>query len=471
MGNDDRFEASPAAFRHLLYPPMFKLRTIICALQFAAAAMILQSVHAESVQIMPSLKTFPTVSGSLLFGEQKAAVSHLYYRKKKTDEGTITALIFSDRALARRALTDFQQLTKLARKGAFFGLYVELTDDGSLPQSTLYYNEGNFSGQWSFEGANASANNRAGRIASNEEREFFGKPYAVDVSFQLCGKVTTDWQGSAFEEVKPTGLSIGQALGWVEQEHNRTSFKYAFAVIETDLFGESNERKIYLIDGPVTDEILNGVSGPETAMHQAGLKFMRVGIDAQNNIDSLMTLTVDGNALSFSSTEASLNIISELPATIEGVAELDGPDEADFPFARFNVKFCAEIKRIGPALPVTAATGKALPKDGGAPGKAYLEFAKRLKTAKSIEELLPYRIATLTKQYETVPAEQRAQMLEFLRTDGVAAYKIVGGFIAESQATLWLEGKQDGLQMEGRVNLHLEDGTWKLGMEAYKGRL
>ena len=76
-----------------------------------------------------------------------------------------------------------------------------------------------------------------------------------------------------------------------------------------------------------TDEILNNANGLESGMQQAGLKFMRIGIDSQNNIDSLTVLTVDGSALTFSSTETTLDLISASPSKIEGFAELDGPRE------------------------------------------------------------------------------------------------------------------------------------------------
>jgi hypothetical protein len=143
-------------------------------------------------------------------------------------------------------------------------------------------------------------------------------------------------------------------------------------------------------------------------------------------------------------------------------------DSPEFP--RFDVRFHAPTRNIGAAAPVTAENGKPLPKDGGDPGKAYLDFNKALKNAKSVEELVPLRIASMAKMINEVPAEHRGEMLKFLQQQADVPVKIVGGFANDQQATLWTESEQDGSRMEGRVNVHREGGMWKLGMESFRIR-
>lgn len=397
-------------------------------------------------------------------------MTHLYYQKRNTDDGPLLVLVFSDHPLAARALDDHQRLTELSRKRAFLGLYVELSDDGAVHQTNLYHDDGNFSGPWTFEPAKGKSANTAGKIAMEEEREFFGKPYFVDVSFKLNGKAEGTWRGSAFYEAKPTGLAVGQARGWIEREGKKTKLSHAIVVTEADLFGDTGERKLFLSDGPVTNEMLNGAMGPESGMRQAGVEFMRVGIDGKDEIESVMVMSDEGNPVNFTSTHWTIELAKSVPSQLDGYVELEDASTEDSQFPRFNVKFCAAIKKIGPAGPVTADTGKPLPKDGGEAGKVYLEFGKKLKKAKSIEELLPYRIAALNRQFDEIPAEQRGGLLEFLKGQQTS-FKIVGGYANEAQATLWLEGKQDDVKVEGRVNVHLENGVWKLGMEAYRSRM
>ena len=134
----------------------------------------------------------------------------------------------------------------------------------------------------------------------------------------------------------------------------------------------------------------------------------------------------------------------------------------------FHVRFRAAMKTVGPTAPVTAESGRPLPADGGDAGKSYHAFLQALKSARSIEELIPLRSTAHAGKLESVPPEHRERMLAFLKEQAQIPLQIVGGFGHETQATLWLEGRQDGSRMAGRVNVHRENGAWKLGAEAYR---
>lgn len=411
-----------------------------------------------------------SVSGTLHFGPQKAKMTHVYFRRKDTDDGPVTALMFSDHALPAKALEDRQKLLQLARKRAFFGLYAELADDGTLRQSELLYDDGAFSGPWRFEPPKGKAIATAGRIATEGEDDFFGKPYAVNLTFNLAGHANGSWSGSPLHQTKPTGLPIGQASGWMERVGRKTEFKHAVALIETTLFGESGERSLLFTTRPVTDEMLASSRGPETELHHAGIAYLRARLNEQGEVESLMTPSDDGNAMTFSSNQWSAELAampaSELDGLIECLEERDPISE----YPRFQIRFHAAVRRVGSATPVTADNGKPLPKDGGEPAKAYHAFAQALKKARTIEELVPLRIASVAREMESVPVEQRAAMFEFIKSESSVPLKIVGGFANETQATLWLEGKQGDERITGRVNVHREDGAWKLGSEEFRIR-
>jgi hypothetical protein len=410
----------------------------------------------------------PTVSGTVHFDAQKAPLTHLYARRKDSDEGPVVALLFSDHPIAERVMADRQKLTDLARRGAFLGLYVELTDSGAVFQTDLLYKEGAFSGPWRFEPASGNTNNAAGRIATESERDFFGKIYAVDISFKLTGKLDETWRGSPFYETKPTGLALGRADGWMERLGAKTNLSHALAVVETDLFGASDERKLFLTSAPIPEEMLQASLGPEQGMHKAGVTFLRVGIDGKGEIQSVMVPSEDGNPINFSSTSWDLELATATDKEVDGRVQLISSVDESPEFPRFDVRFHAPTRSIGAAAPVTAENGKPLPKNGGDPGKAYLDFNQALKKAKTVEELLPLRIASMAKMIDDVPAEHRGEMLNFFKQQADVPVKIVGGFANDQQATLWTESEQDGSRMEGRVNVHREDGKWKLGMESFR---
>lgn len=410
--------------------------------------------------------TMPTVSGTVHFGSQKAKMTHLYSRRKKTDEGEMLALLFSSHPLPERVLDDRQKLQQLSRKEAFLGLYAEI-DASGMQQSEVLYNEGTFSGSWRFEAPEGKETTTAGRIGMDEEREFFGKPYKVDVSFKLAGKVNGAWGGSPFFQTPRTGLALGRAEGTMERRGKKTDFSQAIALKETGLFGESGERSVLLTTKPVTEDMFKGSRGPEQALQQAGIAYLRVTFDDKGEVQTIMAPTEEGST-SFSSNQWDLVLVSSAGAEIEGYLETVSAPDPDSEYPHFKFKFHAPMRKIGPAEPVTEKNGKPLPKDGGEPGKAYVNFAKALANAKTIEELLPLRITAMGEQLNSVPPGERSAVLGFLKGQAKTPFNVVGGFGNDQQATLWVAGKEYGETVAGRINVHREDGVWKLGAESFR---
>jgi hypothetical protein len=213
--------------------------------------------------------------------------------------------------------------------------------------------------------------------------------------------------------------------------------------------------------------MLAAPTGPEQPLQQAGLTVLRVRIDANGEVRSVTAPADEGQMETFSSSQWTL----ELARTVE--TELDGTLQSEesglgSEYPRLQLRFHAAMKKSGPPAPVTPETGSPLPKDGGEPGKAYRNFAQAVKNARSIEELLPLRIDGVADELATVPVGERAAFLKFIKNQSAKPLKIVGGFGNEKQATLWLEGRERGELIRGRVNVHRVDGVWKLGAESYR---
>ena len=408
------------------------------------------------------------VSGNLLFGQQQAKMTHLYYRRKATDDGQVIALLFASGPLPVRVLADRQKLLHLAQTGGFLALYAEVAEAGTLGQSELYHREGAFSGPWTLEPAKRTSRSTEGRIATDEERDFFGQRFSVDLRFKIDGKPAEAWSGSPVYETKATGLPLGRADGWIERLGKRTELTHAVALEKTDLFGGGGDRSVLLTNQPVSDEMLAAPRGIERALQQAGITVLRVRLNPNGEIESIAMPTDEGHAMTFSSNQWELELSSAPAREIDGAIASRGKINADSEQPSFQVRFHATVKTVGPASPVTAESGTALPKDGGEPGKSYHGFIETLKTAKRIEDLLPLRVAALASELTAMPVEQRRAMLGFLQAQAKTPLAIVGGFMNETQATLWLEGSQDGERMAGRLNVHRENGAWKLGAESYR---
>ena len=450
--------------------PRFAARFLTSSYRSALTVLLASSigVRAEESSDEATALSPMKISGSVQFGEQKARMTHLYFRKKQSDDGPVVALLFSDHPLAVGVLDDPQKRVALARKRAFVGLYVELDETARVTSTDLLHADGGFSGPWTFEPAAGKKGLMGGRVATEGEGDFFGSTYSVDVSFEGVAKPDETWRGSAFYETKTTGLKVGQAKGWMERTGKKTTLSHALAVTETDLFGDSGERKLFLTARPVTDEMLAGTMGPERAMYDAGIEFLRVGLDGKNELQSVMTPAPDGAPINFTSSHWDIELFAGAATDLDGRVQLAAIEDGDPDFPRFDVQFHAATRAIGAAQPVTAENGKALPKDGGEPGAAYRAFVVALKKAKSVDELLPLRIPAMAATLEGVPAGERGALLEFLQHDAQTPYKIVGGFANADQATLWLHAKVGEERIDGRVNVHREGKAWKLGMESFR---
>jgi hypothetical protein len=408
------------------------------------------------------------VSGTVLFDQQKAEMTHLYYARKQSEDGPVLALLFSNIPLPVTLLDDRQKLSDLARRRTFVGLFVQLDESGGVQTTDLFYADGSFSGSWQFEAAAGNTNLRAGTIATDGERDFFGAPYAVNVNFILESKVDATWRGSSFYQVKPSGLKVGAAKGWMKRQGVETDLSHAVTFSEQDMFGDRSDRKLFLSAGPVTEELLANPNGVEQALHAAGVPFLRVGLDANDEIQTVMVPADDGNPMNFSSTKWQMELAAGSAQELDGRIELSDADANDDDFPRFAVSFHAATRVIVTGSAITAENGTALPADGGEPGRAYAAMADVLRNATSLEELAALRIPHLAEMVRGVPAEEREAVLAFLKQQGETPYRVVGGFTNKDQATLWLTGVSGEEKLEGRLNLHREAGTWKLGLEAIR---
>jgi hypothetical protein len=408
------------------------------------------------------------VSGTLRFGPQKAQMTHLYSRQKANDDGAVLALMFSNVPLPLRMLDDRQKLMQLAHKGEFLGLYAELTADGTLQQSELVHGDGALFGSWQFEAPKGKATTHEGRIATDGESDFFGKAVVVDLNFKVAGTPTADWSGSPLYELTPSGLPLGGVDGWMERAGKRTALTHAMVLVQTNLFAPAGDQSVLLTTQPVTDEMLTARMGPEQALNAAGATVLRVRVDPKGEIQSITAPTEDGRVMTFSSNQWDAELSSPAPGELEGRLESSRESRTMSEHPAFQVRFRATMKTVGPAAPVTAESGKSLPAGGGEPGKSYHAFLEALKSAGSLEELIPLRSMAHAAKLESVPPQHRPRMLSFLREQAQTPLQIVGGFGHETQATLWLEGRKDGERMAGRVNVHRENGVWKLGAEAYR---
>ena len=124
---------------------------------------------------------------------------------------------------------------------------------------------------------------------------------------------------------------------------------------------------------------------------------------------------------------------------------------------------------VADASVTTLSGGQPLPADGGAPGKAYLQALEKIRGAKNFAELVEVwqSIATaefaanMKSELTALPAEQQDFIFrKFRPPDNL---RIVSGLIKDSKATLRIAGTNGANKYSEVVNMHLENGQWKVG--------
>jgi hypothetical protein len=109
---------------------------------------------------------------------------------------------------------------------------------------------------------------------------------------------------------------------------------------------------------------------------------------------------------------------------------------------------------------------EALPADGGAPGKVYMDYTK-LFAAGDIEGIKKLVTAERAKQLDD---PELKQMLPLMRSMQPKDIKITGGTKTATDATLNVTGTESegGGPRQGTVHLVLENNQWKIEKESWK---
>ena len=293
------------------------------------------------------------------------------------------------------------------------------------------------------------------------------------------------WSGGEYYQQPPTNLALGQASGQIEFDGVTIKLNHAYArLVDLDMFDETrNVFKIWLTGKPVDANALQNDSATELlAMKQSGnslvLSYTTAGpTDRDDPIAWLVAGVREG---------MHNEQLSEVFARTPGIERdyvrcdkdaIEGRLYTPFQVSNASHLYKAELLFNATMLPptamdgpVTASTGgTAMPADGGEPAKAYLAAGERLRAASDGEKkyavwlsVLPSAEAEKFKRDvdKLGPAARGALVDIFAPLDDL---RLIGGFIQGNKATLRFTGTgREGKATEA-VNMHLENGQWKIG--------
>lgn len=294
------------------------------------------------------------------------------------------------------------------------------------------------------------------------------------------------WTGGIFYQQPATKLAPGRASGQFEVDGKPLKIGYAYVrLVEYDFFDETkNTFKLWLTENPVEESAFGDDSADKLlAMKRAGnsaiLAYNTTGPNDHNEVViwDVKRMPEDASKVDY----VTLRFIEEKIAveadyvrfdqnTVEG--RLYWLFKASSMGTEFKIDLLFNATLLPPAVserPVTASEGgEALPPDGGAPVKAYLQAMERMRSATNFEQTFEVWTSVITaEQGEKIKRDRpswtpEAQQLFYDVLRPIENPRILGGLIKGDRATLRVSGAKKGEKILQVANLQLEGGHWKI---------
>ncbi len=271
-----------------------------------------------------------------------------------------------------------------------------------------------------------------------------------------------------FYQQPPTNLTPGQATGRFTINKQVVDLKHAYArLIKWDLFDETqNDFNVWLTEKPVAAEALTDDDDVlQKSTDGVVLVYTSTGI-----LDRWLPNILSGGEFN-PLPGVERDYVRHSNAAIEGRLFSAFPIFVEGREHEINVLFNASM--LPPLVsdgPVSAREGgEQLPADGGDPMKAYLAAMERMKGIKNFDEGISTWSSLVTKDaaerikkdLQSVTAEQRQLLVDVFAP--LENPKLTGALTTDNKATLRFSGTAKGEKAEEVVNMHLEDGQWKIG--------
>jgi hypothetical protein len=449
------------------------------------------------------------VTGSVTFEGTTVKFNHAYARPVPNDfdKSKQDALIlFTEKPIPRNYFVEpgedflLWTVSRKADEGLLQGFEVRINAEKGIQFYRLHkkgLSLASFKGD--FEPVMFTRSAVQGRLVG--KGEFIKRQYEFDAEFKISLR-PNEWSGE-FYTPPPINLALGRASGQLVINGKATTFNHVYAQAEADFFDEKNNKLILLFtEKPVSGEasFKSGFTNYKN-MQQAGNNYvvtyeLSAGKADKEWIYIWEVGKLTGTASSiFARTifHSDLDIQKSDDKEIQGRLFTELPEKLGEHTYEFNVAFHVTVESDSPNIPVTAKNGKPLAVGGGEPGKAFMAIAKALAVAKNARELAgalqSSLIARLAAELRPnapateVTKEMEAVAFQLLKFEIIENPQVTGGFIGDGKATLAVVGFQESpfqddsptqaknkpakkQKVSARINMHLENGQWKMGKRA-----
>jgi hypothetical protein len=263
----------------------------------------------------------------------------------------------------------------------------------------------------------------------------------------------------------------GTASGTLTINGKAIPLKYSYAMIQPNTFDPGkNDTAVLLTEEPLPEGALSGIGDLSEATRNchdwAYFKINSSGKPIYERIDHPSIKGGKYSQIQMSGfTHADFVSRKAGKDRVEGSFATSKPE--DFMTYQYEIKVDFSTPLLRAKLPeplLDAKMGKALPADGGEPGRAYQAYRKAAKD-KDIQTFR--RVAPQTKDMSDSVLKDA---MDFMDTVAPATPKISRGYVKGDRAVLYLEGVVEGAKCYGAVKLGTTGKAWYVVDESWSDK-
>ena len=264
--------------------------------------------------------------------------------------------------------------------------------------------------------------------------------------------------------------AAGTASGTLTINGKGIPLKYAYIMAQPNTFDAAkNDIAVLLTEKPLAEETLNGIADlREATRSQQGWAYFKInsaGKPIYEVIDHPATREGKYGQIQMSGfTHASFLPKKMGKDRVEGSFATSKPEDFMTYKYEINVEFSAPLLKAKLPEPLPdAKTGKALPADGGEPGKVYKAHRRAIRD----KDIAALRRTAPEEQTKDRSDKDLEKMLDFLNTMSPGTPKIIRGYVKADRAVLYVEGALEGEKQYGTVELAAKGKIWHIVKESW----
>jgi hypothetical protein len=252
----------------------------------------------------------------------------------------------------------------------------------------------------------------------------------------------------------------GSASGTLTVDGKSISLKYAYAMAQPNTF-DANKTDIAVLlteESLAKDELENIERLEDAAQGHHGWAFFKIDEEGKPVHEVIDHPSVSGHLIMTGFTKADFVSKKRDKKNVEGSFKTSQVEKFLEHSYEIKVDFSAPLLQARHPEPLPdAKTGKALPQDGGEPGRVYRAYLKAIKD----KDIVALRKMAPAQKPEISDDELR-EMMEFMAALTPKDPVITRGYTKGDRAVLYLEGALEGEKQFGTVELVMKGNVWSI---------